>query len=251
MTEEAELYDGPERRATGRFATSLDISLRETGHNALQAKVSSLSHLGCTVTGVTVTPAEGSAWIRLPGLESQLARQRWSQPGSAGYEFDRPLYPAVADRYNGRPRPAQRPNLSLVENEDVERPASRREQILSGRAHAVPGLTLTKLKGEAPATLAGLVRRHAARVVDHRHEHRFAPPAEAKLGFRAGGQPAGIRDLSPSGVQVETELAGGIGASVKVAFAGFDPLEGTIVWVRQGASGVRLPENALELSPEA
>jgi hypothetical protein len=67
------------------------------------------------------------------------------------------------------------------------------------------------------------------------------------LGFRVGGQPATIRDVSPSGIKLSDEIPGGIGAEVSVAFAGFDPVPGSIVWVRHGQTGLRLPDNALDL----
>ncbi|MEO6153246.1 MAG: PilZ domain-containing protein [Croceibacterium sp.] len=247
MVNRDDAYQGPERRATGRFETSLAVQLRATGQTALPATVTTLSHLGCTVTGVTLRSSETSAWIRLPGLESQLARRCWATPGEAGFAFERPLYPAVADRFNGERPIVQRPNLTLVHDADPL-PASRRDQILQGRAEIPAGLTMARRPSHGKATLGGLVRRHAARVVDQRHEPRFPPPADATLGFHAAGEPAGIHDLSPSGVRVEAELRGGIGGPVKVSFAGFTPMDGTIVWVRDGATGVRLSDNALDLS---
>ena len=92
-----------------------------------------------------------------------------------------------------------------------------------------------------------MVRRHTTRVADQRLEARFPPPAEALGGLRLSDQQVGLHDVSASGLRLAAELTGAIGAEVEVAFAGYPPITGRIVWVRDGATGVRLPDNALDL----
>jgi hypothetical protein len=224
------------------------ISVREAGRHKLPAELASLSHLGCGISGVSLSAQEGLVWISLPGIESQPARCVWKTIGAAGFEFERPLHPAVADKLCG-----DAPALNVIPLplrdpvNDRGRPASRRDQIMQGFGQ-LPCFALSeKIRPASKATLSAMVRRHAARVVDQRLERRFMPPPSATLGFRVAGLPATIRDVSASGIKLADEIPGGIGAEVTVAFAGFDPMPGSIVWVRHGQTGLRLPDNALDL----
>jgi hypothetical protein len=241
-------YDGPERREAARRSPPMPITVREAGRHQLPAALASLSHLGCGITGVTLAGEDGAVWIRLPGLESQPARCAWKTIGAAGFEFERPLHPAVADKLCGGAPAVNVIPLPLPDPvNDIDRPASRRDQIIQGLGQLPHALLSAKNVPENKATLSAMVRRHAARVVDQRIERRFLPPPAATLGFRVAGQPATIRDVSASGIKLADEIPGGIGAEVSVAFAGFDPMPGSIVWVRHGQTGLRLPDNALDL----
>ena len=249
ITDPAPAYDGPDRRVASRQLTALPITVRPAGRHQLPGILSSLSPYGCTVTRVTLSGAEENVWIRLPGLESQPARCVWRTFGEAGFAFDHALHPAVASRFYLHQRPTEtvEPVNVPTSANDSEDPASRRDQILFGQAEPPARLLRHKPQRESNAALMRMVRRRMARVVDQRLEERFPPPSAAVLGFRLAGQPAALRDVSPSGLKAAVEVAGPIGAEVKVAFAGFDEIAGKIVWIREGATGIRLPDGALHL----
>lgn len=215
-------YEGPERRHIARSAANVPVNLREAARRKLPALLVSLSPLGCSVTGVSVNPRQDQVWLRLPGLESQAARCVWRKPGAAGFAFEHPLHPAVARRFYCQAAP-EVPPRAANDQPPVRRP------------------------GESYADKMQAVRRRMAEVVDQRLEERFGAPARATLGFRLCGAAARLLDVSASGIQVAGEIAAPVGATVKVAFAGHPEMAGRIVWVRAGATGVRLPENALEL----
>ncbi|MEO6040664.1 MAG: hypothetical protein ABIP41_02075 [Croceibacterium sp.] len=241
-------YSGPERRESDRVSLTLTASLREAGRARVPATVTTLTHRGCSVADSSLSSTPSAVWIRLPGLESLPARRCWSTLAMGGFEFDHPLHPAVARRFIGQPPtpvPPREPPLGVLGT--PEWTGSRREHILHGKGpRPTDPLTASRAR-DRTTTLGHLVRRHFARVVDQRLERRFPPPSAAILGFRAAGRPLSMHDISPSGVKLGAELGGGIGAPVEVAFAGFPPMAGTIVWVREGATGVRLPAHALDL----
>lgn len=205
-----------------RSAANVPVSLREAARRKLPAHLVSLSPLGCSVTGVSVNPRSEEVWLRLPGLESQAARCVWRKPGAAGFAFYHPLHPAVAGRFYCQAEPEAAPRAAN------DQPTVRRE-------------------GASYAERMNAVRRRMAEVVDQRLEERFRAPARATLGFRLCGAPARLLDVSASGIQVIGEVASPVGATVKVSFAGHPEIAGRIVWIRGGATGVRLPPQALEL----
>jgi hypothetical protein len=242
-------YEGPERRRAERSPAALPITVRPAGRRQLPAMLDSISPFGGTATGITLGAAEGTMWVRLPGLESQPARCVWRSYGAAGFAFDHPLHPAVARRFCLQQTPtyqapAVKPQQVL---HNAEAPASRREQIRVGHAQPPERLLRAKPHKESNAELMRMVRRRMARVVDQRLVARFSPPSRATLGFRLAGQPATLRDLSPSGLKAAADIAGPIGTEVAIAFAGFPEIAGRIVWIREGAAGIRLPDNALDL----
>lgn len=248
MVDRPSPYEGPERRSTPRNASALAIGVREAGRHQLPATLTSLAVGGCSIAGLTLSQGADRVWIRIPGLESLPARTCWSTIGAAGFAFEVALHPAVASRFEsvaGAPQYVPGGHLTLVH--DADRPASRREQIMRGQGQVAHSLLSAKQPRAGNRELGTMVRRHSARVVDQRLEARFPPPEEAQEGFTVAGSPAGIRDLSPSGLQVGTELSAEIGGEVRVSFSGFPAIAGTLVWVRGGASGVRLPDHALDL----
>lgn len=240
-------YEGPERRGAERHASAIAIGIREMGRHHMPATLTSLSADGGSVVGVTLNGGAQLVWIRIPGLESLPARLCWNTPGGAGFAFDNPLHPAVAARVLGADAAGQGPIDGPVPERIANRPASRRDQILGGVAE----LPRTVLRGKAPregaGTLDGMIRRDTARAVEQRTEARYPPPEQAADGFELEGQPVSLRDLSESGLQVDSQLKGKIGRKVKVQFDGFPAMSGRIAWANRGATGVRLPKGSLEL----
>ena len=246
-TESSPAYEGPERRIAQRNATAHAVTVRPAGRHQLPGMLTSLSPYGCTVRQVSLGSSEQNVWVRLPGLESQPARCVWRTCGEAGFAFDHPLHPAVARQFYADQSAAEPVEVAPAPRNHDDSPASRREQIITGQAGPPARSLRGKPKHEHNAELMRMVRRRMARVVDQRLEERFAPPSQAMLGFRLGGQPATLRDVSASGLRAAVEMPGPIGAEVNVAFAGFDELAGKIVWIREGATGIRLPDGALDL----
>ena len=249
MVEPTTPYDGPERRQATRAPADLPISVRQKGRGQRPAMLTALSPDGCTVTQVTLSEADGPVWVRMPGLESQPARCVWQTHGIAGLAFEHALHPAVASRFYRLPAPTEVvvTTSTAPAPADDDKPVSRREQILFGNAEPPSRLLRHKPQRESNAALMRMVRRQMARVVDQRLEVRFPAPGRAALGFRVAGQPAKLSDLSPSGLKVADEIPGSIGNEVRIALAGFPAMDGRIVWFRDGSTGIRLPDNALDL----
>ena len=221
------VWRGPERRSALRSPAALPISVREAARRQLPAMLTSLSPLGGRLGSVTLGANASALWVRLPGLESLAARCVWHTPGAVGFEFERPLHPAVASRFYRQAAPDEAP----------ARPT--RENVLFERSSVPLGETFIASPRDP--------RRRAVGAVDQRLEGRFPAPPRAVLGFRLAGRPATLHDISPSGLMVTADQPVAVGAPVAVGFAGYPDIAGHIAWSRNGSAGVRLPDNALDL----
>lgn len=251
MLEEC-LLTKSDNRGTRRERSGLPLSLRARGAHAQPATLSDLSCTGCRIEGIKVRCDDTPFWIRLPGIESKAARVVWANQGEAGFEFERPLHPAVAQQITGpgqaiyaegNPAPAE--ELPEV----TSKPSlSRREQIMAGYVLPTPGILVGKKPLAGGSSMSGLVRRTSRRTSDHRSEPRFDPPEAAGIGFVVGDRPARISDISPSGVRVADELPQEIGEQVQVRFADCEAMAAQVVWKRSGMSGLALPAGAIDLT---
>jgi len=238
-----------ERRRAHRASIDLAVSVREVGQHRVPAQLASLSRFGCGLTGPMVRSPENAMWVRLPGLEAQCATVRWSSDNACGVEFQHPLHPAVASGLMGpsaEPDPVPSPTCFAAAPDAAQWPDSRRDQILQGQAERGYSPLSVKTKAGGDGTLSGLIRRHKARVSDHRHEQRY--PAPAKLRHMpVQGQPTTVLDISNSGLRLGRRLSGTIGDSVLLDFPGFEAVEATVVWTGKDATGLAMPENSIEL----
>lgn len=241
-----------EKRRAPRAGLGVDAALRERGRTALPVKVKTFSAFGCQVDGYVPTAPDGHAWLKLPGLESQMVTVIWSRGTSLGLSFDRPLHPSVAARYlpvagsHAAAYAASHPaaNDSLL---------SRREQIMAGIA-ASELSPLQRRKQPSGLGLSGKISRTCHRQSDHRFEPRYGDdlqhgPREVMIKDTAGT----VRNVSPSGLRVALPSLGGIeiGREVDVTFDGFEPIAGRIVWIGDGECGVSLPSQTIELFDSA
>ena len=58
-----------------------------------------ISTEGCGIRSKYFLPAGTRVLLNLPGLEVWLATVAWFEAGQGGLKFDRPLHPAVAERF--------------------------------------------------------------------------------------------------------------------------------------------------------
>jgi len=185
-----------------------------------------------------------AVWLSSPGRRTHI-----SQGATTGVEFENSLHPAVYARF----LPADS-RFVLVEEPEPQPaiPAGilalpRREQIVRGYGVAEDG-PLRRLKKPVGGGLAGMIFRNTTRRVEHRHEERFADALRTgPMQLTVAGRDAELRNVSASGIKVRTALEAGIGNRVEVRFAGFDTLAGQVVWRRAGETGIRLPDDSLEL----
>jgi hypothetical protein len=98
-------HDQAERRTCERHELPLEITVRAPGGWSKPATLRSLSAGGCTVTGADLSEVGERYWVRLPGLESQLATLDRSEGSRATLIFCNPLHPAVVRSYAERNRP--------------------------------------------------------------------------------------------------------------------------------------------------
>ena len=88
-----------DQRRFARVGVSVPAGLRAPERPFSPVTVIDLSRNGCGIEVQSHVEAGARVWIALPNLESWPARVCWATDGRAGLEFDRPLHPAVVDRY--------------------------------------------------------------------------------------------------------------------------------------------------------
>lgn len=248
-----------EQRRAPRGNVPMEISIRERSRSAVAARTANLSAMGCQISGGGLLMEGTQLWIRLPGLESLTGRIIWSNGDCAGVAFAVPLHPAVADRflagtddgttYSAAAAAAPRPGHGTTVQPGLL--MSRREQITQGVVDTNLS-PLVKRKAPSGLGLTGRISRHVPRKVDHRHERRYADaistgPAQLTID----GQDATVVNVSSSGLKLRGPLELQIGKKVTVAFDGFPPIKGTVVWVRGSETGISLPEHSLDLDGSA
>ena len=242
--------DFVERRRAARSAASLSVAMRERGRSALHVALQDLSPFGCRVEGYGAVTAGSQVWIKLQGLESLCGHVAWAEGLVAGIEFEIPLHPAVAARFVP---PAEAPRHNALEM-PVTTPLPANDELLSRREQIIHGIVgserspLQKRKGRTGLGLDGFISRQVMRRADTRAEERFAEAVSSAPGaLRVAGCEAVVGDVSTSGLKVRAALEVAIGDKVTVEFEGFEPYEGTVVWLREGSAGISLPPDTLEL----
>jgi hypothetical protein len=88
-----------ERRRFDRHHLILEITVREPGGKPKTAKLCSLSAGGCAIDGSPLQEVGARLWVRLPGLESQLATIVRGGNCEVRATFCRPLHTAVVATY--------------------------------------------------------------------------------------------------------------------------------------------------------
>jgi hypothetical protein len=97
---------GPaERRAAERRPAATRAVLRHFTRGAEFIDLVDVSTHGCGFTSRWPFEAGARVFLGLPGTGPWLATVAWHEDGQGGLTFDRPLRPAVAERFAaGRPR---------------------------------------------------------------------------------------------------------------------------------------------------
>jgi len=238
-----------ERRRAGRAPVSFQISIRERGRNQQSARITDLSPLGCAASETFLVAEQQTVWVRLPGLESQVATLRWARDGSAGFAFDHPLHPLVFARFatsaTGDGQAGRLRNPLAMQAHEAS--TSRKAQILGGWADPSERILARKQPQPDGKSFSGLIRRRSARVADHRRERRYPPPGGTTGSVEVAQHRAKILNLSASGLQVEFAARAEIGSLLPVVFEGFDGLTGQVVWARGGQLGLALPRDSIDL----
>jgi hypothetical protein len=218
-----------ERRALRRVGCAMEVTVRQRGRFAVAADTIDLTTNGCRVDGAGPFERDGEMWVRLPGLESQSARVVWSRGEVTGLAFAHPLHPAVYARF----LPAEA-RLSLV-SEAAGGVAPERSPVRVDKHPSGGGL-------------AAMIRRQAVRQVEQRQEERFDEALRSgPMRLTVGAREAEVRTVSASGLRVAAALDSAIGEEVAVAFDGFEPMPGRVVWRSAEEAGLSLPENAVQL----
>ena len=98
-------------------------------------------------------------------------------------------------------------------------------------------------------SLAGiLIPRVERRTNNQRREDRYRGIVDrATLIFRRKKVLVKVCNVSESGMMVEAAILPRIGERVRVDFEGFEPLEASVCWVREGRIGLDLGDGAISL----
>lgn len=87
-----------ERRRYPRNPTTIECVVRTSLGARQRVEINDLSESGVSVRAGGVPFAQGSAYsVKLAGLETLEAYLCWKGTSDAGFEFERPLHPAVVD----------------------------------------------------------------------------------------------------------------------------------------------------------
>lgn len=93
-----------------------------------------------------------------------------------------------------------------------------------------------------------LIPRTERRTSNQRREERYRGIVDrATLVFRGKTLLAKVVNISESGLMIEATIEPRIGEEIAVEFDGFEPLTGTVRWVRDGRFGLDLGEGAISL----
>jgi len=240
-----------ELRRSERIAINLKIASRERGRGVMPATLATLSRHGCMLAD-GFFGGERLVWVKLPGLENQAGTVAWSDGRTAGIAFHQPLHPAIFARFAamaGTQSTAIAEQMPANDCEDriAQLPATRREQILSG--HADPDAAILRRKKSAGVRgLGDLVHRSTPRRAEHRREERHASFDAGTVEILIGDRRAPVQNMSPSGIKARLPLDEGVGELVPVAFEGFPAMEGRIIWIKDGSTGIELPPDSIELN---
>ncbi len=93
-----------------------------------------------------------------------------------------------------------------------------------------------------------LIPRVERRTTNQRREDRYRGVVErATLVFRRKKSLVKVVNISGSGLMIETGAEPRIGESVGIEFDGFERLNGTVCWVRDGRVGLDVGDGAIDL----
>lgn len=236
--------DEGDRRYSARTSLNLSISARQRGRNAIPATLSVLSPHGCQLDDGLFNSVEQGIFVKLPGLENQVGSIIWTDGRRAGVKFQRPLHHAVFERLAGHTSGQDAVAVQTDRSRVIQLPGTRREQIMGG--HADPDAAiLARKNGKGVSRLSQLITRTIPRRVEQRREERHTPADVPDLRF--AGTPARVANMSTKGLKLMVDLDEGVGETRAVEFPGFDPIEGRIIWIKNGATGIELPPEAIDL----
>lgn len=241
--------DFTERRRQGRAPLGIEVFVRERSRSAHSARLIDLNSFGCCVENLVLVQHDAQVWVRLPGLESLSVQLVWSDGGRFGFEFDTPLHPAVATRF--MPVSGSHGAATLNRTASHDPLLSRREQIMAGIAGSDHS-PLQRRKKPSGLGIMGRINRTVARQVDHRAERRYCDAVPASTALSIADVPVRVINVSPSGMKVRGDLGErDIGDELPVAFDGFEPMTGQLVWINGAEAGIALPPHSIELFDRA
>jgi hypothetical protein len=100
---------------------------------------------------------------------------------------------------------------------------------------------------------ATLVPRKVSRTKNQRSEFRhFGLAGTAMVSWDEGLTEFEVKvvNISERGLMIEAEIDPPIGQPIEIAFEGFDPLCGRVVWRKGPRIGIDLGEDSIDLHPE-
>ena len=125
-----------------------------------------------------------------------------------------------------------------------------RSAILSGESASASLIsTKERCRRQGGGGLAGLrIARQERRLTDQRREDRhWGVVDRALLVFRRKKTLVRVVNVSSSGMMIEADIMPRIGERVGIEFEGFDRLQATVSWVKQGRIGLDLGDGSIDL----
>lgn len=241
-----------ERRRAGRDGVQIEVTMRERGRSAMDARISEMSVLGCRIECGTLATAASQIWMHLPGVGRVEGRVVWERDCIAGIAFDTPLHHTALAQFGPVRGPGigvrtAAPRLEAVPKAANDSLLTRREQIVQGIADT-DDTPLRPRKAPTGAGIMDLVTRTVPRQASDRYEPRHPNVIAASPGaLHVGGSAADLLNVSASGLKVRANIVAGIGEPVAVEFEGFPPYSGRVAWIRGDEIGIDLPPHTIDL----
>lgn len=85
----------PQPRQSARVGLAADIVLRRAGRGSYRVQILDLSPHGCRAEIIERPRLHEMVWVKFEGLTALAATVCWTREFDAGFEFERPIHPAV------------------------------------------------------------------------------------------------------------------------------------------------------------
>ncbi len=103
MAADDERDDAQWSRRSERFATSLQVDVRQQGPARIPATITNLSTTGFHLQADERLRRNSRIWVRIGSLAPLMAQVIWNDACRAGCAFSQPLHPAILDHIIATP----------------------------------------------------------------------------------------------------------------------------------------------------
>lgn len=104
-----------------------------------------------------------------------------------------------------------------------------------------------QLNGQGSLAALRIARSERRTTNQRREDRHWGVVDRAMIIFRRKKSLVRVVNISTSGVMIESDILPRIGEAIAIEFEGFNRLDGTVRWIRQGRIGLDVGEDAIAL----